>query len=140
MGRIAAAVIAVLCVAGCGAAGEGGGPTPGGSREASQLVVRTLHFQGHVDIRGGLLVDAPFTATVTKSSGTCTDPTITEYGATHVVMPEAQIWDADGDQVTVLGRLGLPEDVAHAVAFLASREAGYITGATLHVNGGMYMV
>jgi 3-oxoacyl-[acyl-carrier protein] reductase len=38
-----------------------------------------------------------------------------------------------------LGRLGLPEDVAHAVAFLASREADYITGATLHVNGGMYM-
>jgi 3-oxoacyl-[acyl-carrier protein] reductase len=38
-----------------------------------------------------------------------------------------------------LGRLGLPEDVASAVAFLASREAGYITGATLHVNGGMYM-
>ena len=39
-----------------------------------------------------------------------------------------------------LGRLGLPEDVAHAVAFLASEKAGYITGATLHVNGGMYMV
>ena len=38
-----------------------------------------------------------------------------------------------------LGRLGLPEDVAHAVAFLASQEAGYITGATLHVNGGLYM-
>jgi 3-oxoacyl-[acyl-carrier protein] reductase len=38
-----------------------------------------------------------------------------------------------------LGRLGLPDDVAHAVAFLASPEAGYITGATLHVNGGMYM-
>jgi len=38
-----------------------------------------------------------------------------------------------------LGRLGLPEDIAHAVAFLASSEAGYITGATLHVNGGMYM-
>jgi len=38
-----------------------------------------------------------------------------------------------------LGRLGSPDDVAHAVAFLASREAGYITGATLHVNGGMYM-
>jgi 3-oxoacyl-[acyl-carrier protein] reductase len=38
-----------------------------------------------------------------------------------------------------LGRLGLPEDVAHAVAFLASREAAYVTGATLHVNGGMYM-
>ena len=38
-----------------------------------------------------------------------------------------------------LGRLGTPEDVAHAVRFLASREAGYITGATLHVNGGLYM-
>ncbi len=38
-----------------------------------------------------------------------------------------------------LGRLGSPDDVAHAVAFLASPQAGYITGATLHVNGGMYM-
>jgi len=38
-----------------------------------------------------------------------------------------------------LGRLGAPADVAHAVAFLASPQAGYITGTTLHVNGGMYM-
>ncbi|RQS21728.1 3-oxoacyl-ACP reductase FabG [Burkholderia sp. Bp8992] len=38
-----------------------------------------------------------------------------------------------------LGRLGSPEDIAHAVAFLASPQAGYITGTTLHVNGGMYM-
>lgn len=38
-----------------------------------------------------------------------------------------------------LGRLGNPEDVAAVVAFLASPQAGYITGATLHVNGGMYM-
>ena len=38
-----------------------------------------------------------------------------------------------------LGRLGSPEDVAHAVSFLASPEAAYITGATLHINGGMYM-
>jgi 3-oxoacyl-[acyl-carrier protein] reductase len=37
------------------------------------------------------------------------------------------------------GRLGTPEDVAHAVAFLASPRSGYITGITLHVNGGMYM-
>ena len=38
-----------------------------------------------------------------------------------------------------LGRLGSPEDIAHAVVFLASPQAGYITGATLHVNGGMVM-
>lgn len=38
-----------------------------------------------------------------------------------------------------LGRLGDPEDVAHAVAYLASPQAGYVTGMTLHVNGGMYM-
>lgn len=37
------------------------------------------------------------------------------------------------------GRFGLPEDIAAAVAFLASNEAAYITGTTLHVNGGMYM-
>lgn len=38
-----------------------------------------------------------------------------------------------------VGRLGNPEDIASAVAFLASPEAGYITGETLHVNGGMHM-
>ncbi|MEK7360905.1 MAG: 3-oxoacyl-ACP reductase FabG, partial [Pseudomonadota bacterium] len=38
-----------------------------------------------------------------------------------------------------LARLGRPEDVAGAVVFLATPQAGYITGATLHVNGGMYM-
>ena len=37
------------------------------------------------------------------------------------------------------GRLGDPKDIAKAVAFLASDDAGYITGATLHVNGGLYM-
>ena len=38
-----------------------------------------------------------------------------------------------------MGRLGSPEDIAEAVAFLAGPRAAYITGATLHVNGGMYM-
>ncbi|MDJ0935740.1 MAG: 3-oxoacyl-[acyl-carrier-protein] reductase [Kiloniellales bacterium] len=38
------------------------------------------------------------------------------------------------------GRLGLPEDIAASVVFLASEEAGYVTGQTLHVNGGMAMI
>ena len=42
-------------------------------------------------------------------------------------------------QFIPLGRVGTDLDIAHAVAFLASEEAGYITGHTLDVNGGMYM-
>lgn len=38
-----------------------------------------------------------------------------------------------------LGRLGSPAEIAHAVTFLAGPNAAYVTGATLHVNGGMYM-
>jgi 3-oxoacyl-[acyl-carrier protein] reductase len=38
------------------------------------------------------------------------------------------------------GRMGAPEDIAAAVLYLASSEAGYVTGTTLHVNGGMAMV
>lgn len=37
------------------------------------------------------------------------------------------------------GRLGTPEDIAAAVVFLVSEEASYITGVTLHINGGLYM-
>ena len=39
-----------------------------------------------------------------------------------------------------LGRLGAADDIAEAVAFLAGDKAAYITGTTLHVNGGMYMI
>ena len=53
------------------------------------------------------------------------------------VLPEAQK-TALLQQIPA-GRLGTPEEVAHAVAFLASPLAGYVTGTELHVNGGMYM-
>ncbi|HEY3487189.1 MAG TPA: SDR family oxidoreductase, partial [Gammaproteobacteria bacterium] len=43
------------------------------------------------------------------------------------------------EQQIPLQRLGSVQDIAKSVAFLASADAGYITGTTLHVNGGMYM-
>jgi 3-oxoacyl-[acyl-carrier protein] reductase len=52
-------------------------------------------------------------------------------------LPEAQ--KAALQQQIPLGRLGTPEEIAHAVAFLASPLAGYISGTELHVNGGMFM-
>ena len=52
-------------------------------------------------------------------------------------LPEAQKELMKGQ--IALGRFGSPQDIADAVAFLASPAAAYITGQTLHVNGGMYM-
>lgn len=51
--------------------------------------------------------------------------------------------DAQKDAINVkipAGKMGTPDDIAHAVAYLASDEAGYMTGQTLHVNGGMAMI
>ena len=52
-------------------------------------------------------------------------------------LPEEQREALQGE--IALGRLGEPKEIAYAVAFLASEQADYITGQTLHVNGGMYM-
>ena len=54
------------------------------------------------------------------------------------VLPDAQK-DALNSRIP-MGRMGEGEDIAAAVAFLASKEAGYVTGQTLHVNGGMAML
>ena len=66
----------------------------------------------------------------------CIAPGFIETDMT-AALPEAQR-QALASQIP-LGSLGKPEDIAAAVAFLASPEAGYITGEQLHVNGGMYM-
>ena len=53
----------------------------------------------------------------------------------------AQLSEEQTDELRAtlaLGRIGSPEDVASAVSFLVSDDAGYITGETLHVNGGLY--
>jgi 3-oxoacyl-[acyl-carrier protein] reductase len=63
-------------------------------------------------------------------------PGFIETAMTEVLTPEQKAMNA---QFIPLGRVGTDVEVAHAVAFLASEEAGYITGHTLDVNGGMHM-
>lgn len=66
----------------------------------------------------------------------CIAPGFIETDMTHQLPPEQKT--ALLAQIP-LGHLGQASDVAHAVAFLASPQAGYITGQEIHVNGGMYM-
>ena len=63
-------------------------------------------------------------------------PGFIETDMTRSLTPEQR--SAYASQIP-LGRFGDAADVAHAVLFLASARAGYVTGQTLHVNGGMYM-
>jgi len=66
----------------------------------------------------------------------CVAPGFIETDMTASLSPEQQA--VLKDQIPS-GHLGRPEDIAHAVAYLASPEASYVTGQELHVNGGMYM-
>ena len=66
----------------------------------------------------------------------CVAPGFIETDMT-AALPEAQQQALLGQ--IPLGHLGKPEDIAHAVAFLASAKAAYVTGQELHVNGGMFM-
>ena len=66
----------------------------------------------------------------------CVAPGFIETDMT-AALPEAQQQALLGQ--IPLGHLGKPEDIAHAVAFLASNKAAYVTGQELHVNGGMFM-
>ena len=63
-------------------------------------------------------------------------PGFIETAMTAAMTPDAQ--EKLASRIP-LGRLGQVFDVANAVKFLASEEAGYITGQVLHVNGGLYM-
>ncbi len=66
----------------------------------------------------------------------CVAPGFIETDMTSALSPEQQ--KALQGQIP-LGHLGKPSDVAHAVVYLASPNASYVTGQELHVNGGMYM-
>ena len=66
----------------------------------------------------------------------CISPGFIRSDMTDVLSDEVK----DGLKSSIpLSRLGEPDEIAHAAVFLASKEAAYITGHTLHVNGGMHM-
>jgi 3-oxoacyl-[acyl-carrier protein] reductase len=67
----------------------------------------------------------------------CIAPGFIATAMTEKLTPEQK---EAGTKAIPMGRFGAPEDVAAAVVYLASEEAGYVTGATLHVNGGIAMV
>ena len=64
-------------------------------------------------------------------------PGFIETPMTHVLTDEQKKKLSDS---IPLGRLGQPSDIAAAVLYLAAEEAGWVTGATLHINGGMAML
>lgn len=58
---------------------------------------------------------------------------------TDLILPQIPTREEEWSKQTPMRRLGQPEEVAAAIAFLASESASYITGATIHVNGGLVM-
>lgn len=90
--------------------------------------------------KGGLTAMTKALAQEVASRGitvNCVAPGFIRTAMTEV-LPDAQK-DALNARIP-MGRMGEGEDIGAAVAYLASREAGYVTGQTLHVNGGMAML
>lgn len=90
--------------------------------------------------KGGLTAMSKSLAQEVASRGitvNCVAPGFIRTAMTDV-LPDAQKEALNGR--IPMGRMGEGEDIGAAVAFLASREAGYITGQTIHVNGGMAMI
>ena len=95
----------------------------------------------HVGIVGGEIKEisrSPLEgATVVDATGLIVAPGFIDTDMTQTLTDEQK--EGIFSQVPA-NRLGKPEEIASTVAFLASDAAAYITGETIHVNGGMYMV
>jgi 3-oxoacyl-[acyl-carrier protein] reductase len=106
-------------------------------------VVGTSGNPGQANYAAAKAAVVAFTKSLAQEVGTrnitvnCVAPGFIDTDMTRA-LPDAQR-DALLARIP-LGRLGTPDDIGYAVAFLASPRAAYITGATLHVNGGMLMV
>jgi 3-oxoacyl-[acyl-carrier protein] reductase len=105
-------------------------------------VVATMGNAGQTNYAAAKAGMMGFTKSLAREVGSraitvnCIAPGLIDTDMTRA-LPEAQQAVILG--AVPLGRFGLPEEIAAAVVFLASRHAAYISGETLHVNGGMYM-
>jgi len=108
---------------------------------ASQIAFRgTPHGSDYAAAKGGLvgftkalaMELAPFGITVN-----CVAPGAIE---TDIIVSDTPQQRAERNRGIPLGRVGRPEEIAKAVAYLCSEQAGYVTGTTLHVNGGVVMI
>ena len=97
-------------------------------------------FSGDIAITGGHIVAIGNVGTTAKriidTTGLVVAPGFIDTAMTSALPEELK---QNALKMIPLGRIGSAEDVANCVAFLASQEAGYITGHVLNVNGGMLM-
>jgi 3-oxoacyl-[acyl-carrier protein] reductase len=89
--------------------------------------------------KAGLIGLTKSTAKELSSRGITVNCIAPGYIATDMTAKLSDAVTADLEKQIPLGRIGSPEDIANAVLFLASDEAGYITGQTITVDGGMVM-
>ncbi len=107
----------------------------------SSIVGQTGNFgqANYAATKGGLISFSMTLARELARKGVTVNVVAPGFIATDMVkgMPETAVEQVKN--MTPMGRLGLPEEVADAIVFLASSRASYITGQVLAVNGGMYM-
>src|SRR5437763_100984 len=113
----------------------------GASGGIGGAIARALHQQGAAVLLSGTRQGALEALAVELATRgitvNCVAPGFIASAMTDALTPEQKERIAG---TIPMGRLGAPEDVAATVVFLASDQAGYITGQTLHVNGGMAMI
>src|SRR5438874_1449387 len=112
----------------------------GGARGIGRAIALALATDGRAVAVGDLLEDeAAETAGAIEGKATAVPLDVTDAASVAAAVEQGERYLESLTRAVPMRRLGEPEDVAAAVAFLASDAAGYITGQTLSVSGGLTM-